>query len=276
MKPKILFIVAIISALAALASWSATAQTNLAQKLSGRILLQVETLGQAWYVNPADQKRYFLGRPADAFNIMRSLGIGITNDDLIKIPTENQAPTNLNFAKLNAGKIFLQIQGSGEAWYINPTNLKRYFLGRPQDAWRIMRTLALGITNKNIEQIAIGQLTPIPPIDQPPATPLPDQPPVQESVLDQAASSIRSNDATKAQAFFVEPMRKSIEYSIRHLSSESRLLLANILSGAKLASSGETEKIYATTAYFSLGGYEVPLRFSVKKQADGKWLIANL
>jgi hypothetical protein len=41
----------------------------------------VEAHGEAWYVNPADGKRYFLGRAADAYNIMRFLGLGITNKD---------------------------------------------------------------------------------------------------------------------------------------------------------------------------------------------------
>lgn len=277
MKSKILLIIALMG----LSALSVNAQSDLAQKLSGKILLQVETRGQAWYVNPADQKRYFLGRPLDAFNLMRALSIGITNDDLAKIPTKNQEPVNLSFAKLNAGKIFLQVQNSGQAWYVNPVNYKRYFLGRPDDAWQIMRTLALGITNKNLGQITVGQLPSAiviepssivtPPPDQPP-----DQPPAQESVLSRAASSIRNNNSTKTQSFFIESMRKSIEYSIKHLSAESRLLLANILSGATLTSSAATEKIYSTKAYFSLGGYDVPLNFHVQKQSDGTWLIANL
>lgn len=44
---------------------------NFANSQKGRILLQVEGNGEAWYVSPGDGKRYFLGRPADAFRIMR-------------------------------------------------------------------------------------------------------------------------------------------------------------------------------------------------------------
>jgi len=44
-----------------------------ANKQKGRILLQVEGHGEAWYVNTGDGKRYFLGKPADAFRIMRSV-----------------------------------------------------------------------------------------------------------------------------------------------------------------------------------------------------------
>lgn len=267
-------------ALLCLSAWPATAQDSLAQKLSGRILLQVESRGQAWYVNPADQKRYFLGRPIDAFNLMRALGIGITNDNLAKIPEKSQVQTDVSFAKLNAGKIFLQVQNSGQAWYVNPVDFKRYYLGRPMDAFAIMRTLALGITNKNLSQITVGQLPPaivIEPVIEPPIIITPPNPPVeQSSTLDQAAASIRSNNTAETKAFFIESMAKAIEYTMNSLNSESKLLLANILSGATLISSTATEKIYSTKAYFSLGGYDVQLNFHVKKQPSGTWLIANL
>lgn len=44
-----------------------------ANKQKGKILLQVEGHGEAWYVNTGDGKRYFLGKPADGFRVMRSI-----------------------------------------------------------------------------------------------------------------------------------------------------------------------------------------------------------
>lgn len=61
------------------------AASSIAEYVKGRILLQVEQNGEAWYVNPVDSKRYYLGRPADAFDIMRNLGLGITDNDLSQI-----------------------------------------------------------------------------------------------------------------------------------------------------------------------------------------------
>ncbi|MFH1661639.1 MAG: hypothetical protein ABIA02_00875 [Candidatus Falkowbacteria bacterium] len=63
--------------------------TELANSLKGKILLQVESNGEAYYIYPDDNKKYYLGRPADAFRIMRELGLGITNSDLSKIPEGN-------------------------------------------------------------------------------------------------------------------------------------------------------------------------------------------
>ena len=35
--------------------------------------------------NPEDLKMHYLGRPADAFQVMRELGLGISNDNIRKI-----------------------------------------------------------------------------------------------------------------------------------------------------------------------------------------------
>ncbi len=177
---------------------------SLGEKLAGRILLQVDNNGEAWYVNPVDFKKYFLSRPLDAFNIMRSFGIGITNIDLAKIPIgidiingndtdndglsdslenaigtdfkkedtdgdgfddkkeiennyyplgEGKIKIDLLFSQKQNGRILLQVENNGEAWYVNPENSKRYYLGTPFDFFNIVKKLGLGITNKNINNI---------------------------------------------------------------------------------------------------------------------------
>jgi hypothetical protein len=45
-----------------------------AAKQKGRILLQVQAHGEAWYINPENTKKYFLGKPAEAFRVMSGLG----------------------------------------------------------------------------------------------------------------------------------------------------------------------------------------------------------
>lgn len=169
--------------------------------LAGRILLQVEQNGEAWYVNPENLEMHFLGRPMDAFRIMREQGIGISNKNLDKIPigllkntgldsdndglsdalesaigTKNYStdsdgdshndwvevssaynalgqgvmPIDLVFSAKHRGRIFLQVEQGGEAWYVNPENNKRYFLSRPADAFDVMRQLGLGISNQDL------------------------------------------------------------------------------------------------------------------------------
>lgn len=53
--------------------------------LRGRILLEVQSRGQAWYVNPKTGSRYFLGRPHDAFTVMRKQGLGVSNADFARL-----------------------------------------------------------------------------------------------------------------------------------------------------------------------------------------------
>jgi len=135
-------------------------EAKAAANLNGRILLQVQDKGQAWYVNPLNSKRYFLGRPDDAFQVMRSLGLGISNSDLDIFL--KKAPARL------AGRILLKVQDKGQAYYVDPVELKLYYLGRPSDSFNVMRTRGLGITNRDLETIAIATInkaTPTPPVN---------------------------------------------------------------------------------------------------------------
>lgn len=124
-----------------------------AASLNGRILLQVESHGEAWYVNPVNSQRYYLGRPNDAFSIMRSLGLGVSNAN-IESYLSGTAPNRLS------GRILLQVEDKGQAFFVNPLNLKLYYLGRPADAFNIMRSLGLGISNTNLNSIAISANSP--------------------------------------------------------------------------------------------------------------------
>ncbi len=176
----------------------------LYNRLKGNILLKTEDLGKAYYVHPSSKNIYYLGRPHDAFVIMRDQGVGITNNNLKKITIgveqmsgadqdgdalsdlfEDAIGTNknkvdsdddghsdrtellgnynplgagklsvdTNFMKAQRGRILLQVEGKGEAWYINPKDNKRYFLGRPSDAFYIMRNVGMGISNTDFNSL---------------------------------------------------------------------------------------------------------------------------
>lgn len=306
------------------------AADNLAEKLSGRILLQTEQNGEAWYLSPLDLKKYYLKRPDNAFAIMQKLGIGIKNTDLEKIPIgilnrgtdsdgdglndvlESTIGTDIdladsdgdgysdkdeienyynplgkgiikidkNFTKKNLGRIFLQIENKGEAWYLDPISEKRYYLARPSDALSIMRRFSLGITNADLNKIQTNQVNVYNPITTqiyyPPTCTDCNNNDNADSVLSGAASAIRANDKEKAASYFIPEMKKAIEYTMDFLDADGRLTLGNILSGSTLSDATETKKTYSNEVYFSLGGYKVPLKFYIEKQSDGKWLLSNL
>lgn len=130
-------------------SSSNTSGASLTSRVKGYILLQVQQNGEAWYVYPQDSKRYYLGRPADAFEIMRKLGLGATHEF---ITSYTYYPDRV------LGKILLDVELNGEAYYIYPKDKKAYYLGRPADAFAIMRELGLGITDADLAKISTGEI----------------------------------------------------------------------------------------------------------------------
>jgi hypothetical protein len=135
----------------ALTNTSGTSSGSSAASLAkyvGYIFLAVEKRGEAYYYYPVDKKGYYLGRPADAFNIMRTLGLGAKHD---LIASTTYFPTSL------LGRILLDVESHGEAYYIYPKDRKKYYLGRPDDAFAVMRTLGLGISNTNLSALPLAQ-----------------------------------------------------------------------------------------------------------------------
>lgn len=121
-------------------------ESEVILKLIGKILLQIESHGEAWYVNPKDKKRYYMANGDEAYKIMRSLGVGINNNDLEKIKK------NKKTAISHSGKIFLQIENKGEAYYVDFSG-NLHYLKNGVEAYNTMRNLGLGITNKDLEKI---------------------------------------------------------------------------------------------------------------------------
>ena len=126
---------------------SGTACLAAPANVIGKILLQVEANGEAWYVYPQDQQRYYLGRPTDAFEIMKKLSLGATHSFIMNTEI---------FPSRLLGMILLDVEANGEAYYIYPGDAKKYYLGRPADAFAIMREKGLGITNADLFNIPVG------------------------------------------------------------------------------------------------------------------------
>lgn len=183
---------------------------DLAARLKGQILLQVESRGEAWYVDVPTLQRYYLKDGNSAFLALRKFGLGISNADLKKISvgtekgfsgsdidgdglmdkleegigtrsdvsdTDNDGYSDgvevnsgnnpLGLGKMvidNAlvnrlkGRILLQVEGRGQAWYVNPKDGKRYYMADGDRAYQIMRYLSLGIKNTDLDQILVGEL----------------------------------------------------------------------------------------------------------------------
>lgn len=181
--------------------------TSLTNRVAGKILLQVEGNGEAWYVDKDTQKKFYLKDGNMAYTALRAFGLGITNKDLAKIPVgsaesadkidtdgdglvdslESAIGTDPNnkdsdgdgyldgeellngYSPLGAGKIIgdskltnrlngkilLQVESRGEAWYV--LDGKRYYMGDGDSAYQIMRSKSLGINNNDLRKINVGE-----------------------------------------------------------------------------------------------------------------------
>jgi hypothetical protein len=145
---------------------SVHAQT-IATLVAGKILLDVENHGEAWYVSPITLDRYYLQDGSAAFAALENFGLGITNADLAQIPVgslyTDHAVSTSPLANRLSGRILLQVEAHGEAWYVHPANNHRYYLKDGEAAFAIMRSLSLGITSANLAQVPINAQSPIPP-----------------------------------------------------------------------------------------------------------------
>jgi lipoprotein-anchoring transpeptidase ErfK/SrfK len=125
-------------------------EDNFSNLLSGKILLDVDNQGEAWYVYPGDFHRYYLGSPADAYGVMSNLSLGISNADFSKIGSST--PDRFR------GLILLKPEDSGRAYYVNPADKSLIFLPDASGALDLMRRFSLGITHKDLQTIPIGKI----------------------------------------------------------------------------------------------------------------------
>ncbi|MBD3248356.1 hypothetical protein GF382_03650 [Candidatus Falkowbacteria bacterium] len=128
--------------------WKQASNWLRGEAIDGKIFLQVQENGEAWYVYPENSRRYYLGRPADAFRIMRELALGVDHSFITSYTT---------FPKRMAGMILLDVEDNGKAYYIDPNHRQAHYLGRPDDAFKVMREQGIGITNQDLMNIAFGK-----------------------------------------------------------------------------------------------------------------------
>lgn len=140
---------------------------SVLDRVKGYILLQVQQHGEAWYINPTDNHRYYMKDGGTAYEMLRTFGLGITDADLAKIPSvptpekmldAASACNSYTLARQLKGRIVLQVEAHGEAWYIYPPKCLRIYLKNGESAYDIMRYLGLGIIDKDLSEITIGYI----------------------------------------------------------------------------------------------------------------------
>jgi len=129
--------------------FSGVSAEGIPAKLKGAIMIQVESRGQLWYVNPVTQERYYFNDATGLFKIVKAVGLGISNQDFDSLNKQR-------LAKL-AGRILIKVEDSGRAFYITPNKLELIYLGRPNEIFKILASLSIGVANKIINPITVNK-----------------------------------------------------------------------------------------------------------------------
>lgn len=132
--------------------------SELTERLKGRLLLEVEGKGEVYYVDPENGEKEYLADGESAHSLLRRRALGITDANLEKIPvgevsTDSSVCEEETLAKRLRGRILLQVESHGEAWYVYPENCRRYFVGTFDQAYKIMKELSLGIKTESLAKI---------------------------------------------------------------------------------------------------------------------------
>jgi hypothetical protein len=130
---------------------------TLADRLRGYVLLQVQQHGEAWYVSPTDGTRTYMKDGAAAFSVMRSHGLGITDADLASL-----LAGNASLKSRLLGRILLQVQQRGEAFYVCPRDGAVTYMKDGAAAFAILRACGLGITDADLANITVAGTAPAP------------------------------------------------------------------------------------------------------------------
>ncbi|HTM68362.1 MAG TPA: hypothetical protein VL426_03615 [Candidatus Binatia bacterium] len=105
----------------------------------GKVLLDVSSHGEAWYVNPQTRARVYLGRPEEALERLKDRAVYIGFENIARIGEAEGQPCDADYAKAQAGLVLAPDDLVGAAWYVDPATGMRERLAVPDDAWRIMR-----------------------------------------------------------------------------------------------------------------------------------------
>jgi hypothetical protein len=116
------------------------------RKHLGKIFLQIEQRGQAWYINPRTLRRRYLGQPADAYKLMRQVGLGARHSFITKT---KKYPERL------LGRILIDVEDRGKAYYISPRDRQAHYLGSAANALAIIKKTAYGVRTRDLNKIKV-------------------------------------------------------------------------------------------------------------------------
>jgi endonuclease YncB( thermonuclease family) len=152
-------IIVAISLLAVALSPSVIDAVEFPEHLVGRVVIDVSSNGEAWYVNPSTQMRVYLGRPDEALERLIARATYVNYMSIARIAPDNGKPENSDSEYLAdvGGAVIAPNDVIGAAWYVDPDRGVRRRLANANDAWLIMRD-AVPVTAADLSPIPVEGL----------------------------------------------------------------------------------------------------------------------
>lgn len=127
---------------------------------AGRVVIDVKSHGEAWYVSPLTFDRVYLGRPDEALGRLVEAGARVSANDIAKVPEVAGGAGDATFTDIVLGQVLVPSDVIGAAWYVDPTLKIRRRLASGSDVWEVMR-YGTPISAKALKAIPVMKLQPV-------------------------------------------------------------------------------------------------------------------
>jgi endonuclease YncB( thermonuclease family) len=198
------------------------AAEDAAKPYLGKVLIDVSSKGEAWYVNPQTYMRVYLGRPDEALERFTARAIHVTFANISRLSETGGADSEASYAGQVAGYVLSPSDLPGAAWYVDPSTGTRKRLATAADAWEIMRT-GTPVTGAALAAIAKE------PTDPPAVT----EATIQEVV---SADTLRMTDGKTVKLLGIEvPSNPEIQ-------DAARARIAQVVNGSKVTLEADVDR----------------------------------
>lgn len=129
---------------------------TIRQRYSGSVVIEDRKFEKLyWYIEPNTQEKYLLKNGDTLSRIIKNISRGIDNDNLNKLPT-NDEQENIDWQLTHRlrGNFLLQVEEGGQVWYLNPLDQKLYAIANGKEGLETLQNLAIELDKEKLNLFA--------------------------------------------------------------------------------------------------------------------------
>lgn len=138
----------------------AAAEEIAVEQYAGSFLVEKYAGAQYfWYVDPASRERYAVNSGNDFSRLLSNLSVPVDRKIMAQLPDVQGANQKISLPLLMKyrGTILKNIAAGDKAYYLNPLDLKLYYLHNGKDGFTTAQGLALDISQERLAQIPVTE-----------------------------------------------------------------------------------------------------------------------